>query len=91
MFYNADVPTRWQKELPKSVQGWFDSTQVTSRGLETFPSYPTQNLNLKDAQVNLLGNLWSWIVTRRETVDEITRTLGLPAPARGVVPCPVPE
>jgi hypothetical protein len=79
IFYAADVQ-QWHDELSPQVKSFFGS-DIKKHRLDQFPLYPTYELNLQTEQVNLLGNLWSWVVTRKETVTAVSSTLtGLPPP-----------
>lgn len=87
IFYAADVQ-EWHDQLSPPVKSLFGSDVIKDNGLDQFPLYPTYNLSLKAEQVNLLANLWSWVLTRKETVDAITSTLTI-LPGATIEPCPV--
>jgi len=87
-FYAADVQ-QWHEELRLDVKHLFAPDSLKTNRLDQFPFYPTHELSLEAEQVDLLGSLWSWIVTRKQTVDAVTSTLvGLPKDVR-IQACPV--
>jgi len=97
LFYNADSP-EWHKHVTDArVTALFTSPSSEKEKLDNFPWFDTfeQNkpnlIKLTSTQVNLLGNLTEWIVTRDETRTLVEATFGksvleAPAPRAGAQP-----
>ena len=70
----------------RDVHALFEGAAASAAKLDGFPWYDTFGQNkpkviyLDNPQVSLLGDFTSWIVARKETVDEIRRTFAIPLP-----------
>jgi hypothetical protein len=78
-FYNAQ-PAKWAESLPKSVQPEVPKTK-NFPWFRTFGQDVPHVIKLKPSEVNLLANMWAWIMTEKSVVDQIH---GVVAP--GVLP-----
>jgi hypothetical protein len=69
--YNHDVP-EWKKHLPEDTRRMVES----SKPFRNFPWFSTGGeLQLNNAQVNLLANLSAWAVAHPATVERVTTVL----------------
>jgi hypothetical protein len=86
IFYNADA-TSWHDALTNpQVRALFQGEAAKQSRLENFPWYDTFEQNtpaviyLEPLQVNLLANFAGWTVARRETVEQVRKTLAITLP-----------
>jgi hypothetical protein len=72
-FYNAP-PARWAASLPDRVRADLP-TQKNFPWFATFGQHLPHVIQLKAAEVNLLANMWAWIVTNDQVVTQIRGAL----------------
>jgi hypothetical protein len=86
IFYNADAKAWHDAIANQGVRALFEGEAAKQENLDTFPWYDTFGQNkpkviyLDNRQVNLLADFTSWIVSRRETVEDIRRTFTIRLP-----------
>jgi hypothetical protein len=86
IFYNADAKAWHDAITNQPVHALFEGETASREKLDDFPWYDTFGQNkpkaiyLDNRQVSLLGDFTSWVVGRKETVDEIRRTFAIQLP-----------